>query len=140
MCTEAFTTTLDAPTHDIVFYCYYRVCEVWPQALLLTSCEGFNTPEAAEPHMIRRPQGLLPQLHIPCCRIYRSEDLYLSELLLGCETPHLQIVLDGDSVEITPHAGADDAVQLLQRLPIWAHAVRPSGRLGVVDEGSQSVC
>lgn len=132
MSTEAFTTTLNAPTRDTMAYCYYRVYDIWPQALLLASCECFTTPEAAEPHMIRRPQGL-PRMDLPCCRIYRSEDLYLSELLLGCETPSLQIVLDGDSVEITPRAGADDAVQLLQRLPIWAHAVRPSGRLEVVD-------
>lgn len=138
MSISTVAVTLAAPSREIMAYCYYRVCDLWPKAILLASCKNFRSPADAEPYIARRPRGL-HCVDTPCCRIYQSEDMYLSEILLGRMTPSLQISLDGDSVELAAHPDALEALQLLHRLPLWAHTARISNRLEVEDGKPQSV-
>ena len=118
-----FEVKVDASPSEVLAYCYNRVIELWPDAVMVdlsgmlrVFCRSITGSSTIGPRV----------------RIYRTKDHKQAEQDFKSEVPYLHIEVEGDTVTVVPKNGADEVSRALAKLPIWVHKATESSRLQVV--------
>jgi hypothetical protein len=117
-----FEVQMEARPEEVLTYCYDRIREIWPEAIMVDSEGTVFERQLSGPRSIGKE-----------VKIYQGKDSRLTSRFFGVNcSPSLTIDIEGGLVTVTPSKPAAEVSEKLATLPIWVHKARESSRVKAV--------